>query len=256
MRQDLGDLFLVDLGQDVHLAGLPGFLATAALFLQLTLFVAQAGGLLEVLAVDRRFLLEANLGDLLVDLADVGRRGHATDAHARPGLVDEVDGLVGQEPIADVAVGEVGGRDQRVVGEVDAVVGLVAVPQALEDLDRVRDRRLLHLDGLEPALECGVLLEVLAVLVARRGADRLELTAGEHGLQDAGGVDRTFGGAGADQRVQLVDEQHDVAAGLDLLQHLLEALLEVTAVARTRRRARRGRACRSACPSASRAPRP
>ena len=35
-----------------------------------------------------------------------------------------------------------------------------------------------------------------------------------------------------DERVQLVDEQHDVAAGLDLLQHLLEALLEVTAVAR------------------------
>jgi hypothetical protein len=32
--------------------------------------------------------------------------------------------------------------------------------------------------------------------------------------------------------VDLVDEQDDVAAGLDLLQHLLEALLEVAAVAR------------------------
>jgi len=31
--------------------------------------------------------------------------------------------------------------------------------------------------------------------------------------------------------VQLVDEQDDVAAGADLLQHLLQALLEVTAVA-------------------------
>ena len=95
------------------------------------------------------------------------------------------------------------------------------------------DRRLLHLDGLEPALERRILLEVLAVLVARGGADGLQLTTGEHGLEDAGGVDGAFGGAGADQRVQLVDEQHDVAAGLDLLQHLLEALLEVTAVAGT-----------------------
>src|SRR3982750_3215371 len=34
-----------------------------------------------------------------------------------------------------------------------------------------------------------------------------------------------------DQRVQLVDEQDDVAAGLDLLEHLLQALFEVTAVA-------------------------
>ena len=46
-----------------------------------------------------------------------------------------------------------------------------------------------------------------------------------------GRVDRALGRAGADQRVQLVDEQDDVAAGLDLLQHLLQALLEVTAVA-------------------------
>ena len=40
-----------------------------------------------------------------------------------------------------------------------------------------------------------------------------------------------FGGAGTDERVDLVDEQHDVAAGLDLLEHLLQALLEVAAVA-------------------------
>ena len=93
------------------------------------------------------------------------------------------------------------------------------------------DRRLLDRDGLEPALERRVLLEVLAVLVARGGADRLQLAAGEHGLEDAGGVDRALGGAGADERVQLVDEQDDVAAGLDLLQHLLQALLEVAAVA-------------------------
>src|SRR5260370_838342 len=84
------------------------------------------------------------------------------------------------------------------------------VAQALEDLDRLRDRRLGDLDGLEPALERSVLLQVLAVLIQRRRADRLQLTAGQHRLEDRRRVDRALGGARSDQRVQLVDEQDDV----------------------------------------------
>src|SRR5205823_756530 len=40
-----------------------------------------------------------------------------------------------------------------------------------------------------------------------------------------------LGGACPDKSVQLVDEEDDVAACADLLQHLLQALLEVAAVA-------------------------
>ena len=39
-----------------------------------------------------------------------------------------------------------------------------------------------------------------------------------------------FGRAGADDRVQLVDEEHDVARPLDLVEHALETLLELAAV--------------------------
>src|SRR3712207_7630119 len=49
--------------------------------------------------------------------------------------------------------------DERAVGDADPVVRLVAVAQALEDLDRVGERRLAHLDRLEAALEGGVLLQ-------------------------------------------------------------------------------------------------
>src|SRR4029078_3893611 len=98
--------------------------------------------------------------------------------------------------------------------------------------DRVRERGLLHLNGLEAALERGILLEVLAVLVERGRTDGLPLTAGEQRLQDAGRVDRALGSTRADERVDLVDEGDDVAAGADLLGDLLQALLEVTAVAR------------------------
>src|SRR5690606_24297722 len=128
-------------------------------------------------------------GDLLVELAQVRRRGHPADAHPGTGLVDQVDRLVWQEAVRDVPVGQGGGLDQRLVGDGDAVVRLVPVAQALEDLDRVRQRRLRDLDGLEAALQGRVLLQVLAVLVQRGRTDGLQLTAGQHRLQDGGRVD-------------------------------------------------------------------
>src|SRR5699024_11342727 len=79
----------------------------------------------------------------------------------------------------------------------------------------------------------GVLLDVLAVLLEGGGADGLQLATSQHRLQDAGGVDRSLSGTRTDQRVDLVDEQDDVAAGADLLEHLAQPLLEVTAVAGT-----------------------
>jgi hypothetical protein len=51
-------------------------------------------------------------------------------------------------------------------------------------------------------------------------------------LRYSSSVDRALGGACADEVVQLVDEQDDVAALGDLLHHLLEALLELAAVLR------------------------
>ena len=112
------------------------------------------------------------------------------------------------------------------------MVLLVAVAQPLQDLDGLVDRGLLHADLLEAPLERRVALQVLAVLVKRRRADRLKLASGQRGLQDRGRVDRTLGGAGTHQVVELVDEQDDVPALGDLLHHLLQALLELAAVLR------------------------
>ena len=71
---------------------------------------------------------------------------------------------------------------------------------------------------------------MLAVLVERRRADRVQLAAGEHRLEQVGGVHRALGRAGPDDRVELVDEQDDPALGvLDLLEHGLQPLLELAA---------------------------
>ena len=57
------------------------------------------------------------------------------------------------------------------------MVLLVALADAHQDVDGLLERRLLDHDRLEAALEGGVALDVLAVLVERRGADALQLAA-------------------------------------------------------------------------------
>ena len=110
------------------------------------------------------------------------------------------------------------------------MVLLVALADAEQDVDRLLERRLLDHDRLEAALERGVPLDVLAVLVERRRADALELAARERRLEDVGGIDGALGRARTDERVQLVDEQDRVVGVAQLLDDLLEPLLELAAV--------------------------
>ena len=161
--------------------------------------------------------------------------GFEFDLHAQPRgrLVDEVDRLVGQEAVGDVAVRQRRGRDERRVGHAHAVVLLVLLLEAAQDRDRVLDRGLADEHRLEAPRQRRVLLDVLPVLVERRRADAVQLAAGERRLQEVRGVHRAFALAGPDERVHLVDEQDDAARRRrDLLQHRLQALLELAAVFR------------------------
>ena len=249
---DLGDALEVAaalraLGLPAQLVDLPRDLLDA---LELLLFLAPPRGelvapllrlgelALHGLAHLLRFLahrreLDLELAHPALGLVELERRGVDLHPQAGRGLVDEVDRLVGQEAVGDVAVGKHGGGDQRRVADPDAVVRLVALLQAAEDRDRVGDRRLADEDRLEATLECGVLLDVLAVLVERRRADRAQLAAGEHRLQHVRRVDGALGRARADDRVQLVDEEDQVALGVPHLgEDGLQPLLELAAVLR------------------------
>ena len=197
---------------------------------ELFLLIAELGGLLEVLVADRLLLLGADGLDLGREVLDVGGAAEGGDAGAGAGLIHHVDRLVRQEAAGDVAIGELGGRFQRRIGEDGLVVVLILAADPLEDEDGILDRGGLDLDRLEAAIEGGVLLDVLAVLVEGRGANALELAAGEGGLEDVGGVHRAFGGAGSDNRVELVDEEDDVPGAADLVHHRLDAFLELAAV--------------------------
>ena len=198
------------------------------------LLVAQSGGALEVLAGDGLFLLGAHGAQLVVDIADLVGQHAVADAHAGAGLIEHVDGLIGQETVLDIAIRQRDRGMQRLVGEAHVMVRLVAVAQAVQDAHRLLFVGLVHHDGLEASCKRGVFLEVLAVLLHRGGADHLDFAARQGRLQNGGRVDRAFGGTRADDGMHLVDEQDDVAFLDDLLDHLLQALFEFAAVLRAR----------------------
>ena len=119
------------------------------------------------------------------------------------------------------------------VGVLELVEALEVRLQALEDGDRVLDRRLLDVDLLEAADERAVLLEVLPVLLVGRRADAAHAARLQGRLQKVGRVHGAArGGAGTDDGVDLVDEQDRARIVLDLLHHGLQPLLEVAAIAR------------------------
>ena len=95
------------------------------------------------------------------------------------------------------------------------MVSLVLITHTLENLHGEVLGRLVHLNWLEAAFQCGVLLNVLAVLVQGGGTDGLQLAASQHRLQDGGGVDSALCGTGTDEGVNLVNEQDNVAAGAE-----------------------------------------
>ena len=194
--------------------------------------VAQVGGDLVVLVVDRRFLLLGDALEVLLRGLQLGRRGCRAQTYAAGGFIDQIDRLVGQMAVGDVADAQVSGSLHGLVGDLDLVVLFVAAADAEQDVDRLLEGGLLHHDRLEAPLQGRVAFDVLAVLVERGRADALQLAPRQRWLEDVRRVDRALCCARADERVQLVDEQHRVVGVAQLFDDLLEALLELAAVLR------------------------
>jgi hypothetical protein len=150
----------------------------------------------------------------------------------RAGLVDHVDRLVGQVAVVDVrAASSTAAAAPR--PRSDAVVLLEARLQALQDLDRLLDRRLDHVDLLEAPRERVVLLEDAAVLLVGGRADAAQLAVREHRLDQVRRVHHAAGRAPAPITVW-ISSMNRIAPGCFLSSdtHALEALLEVAAVLR------------------------
>jgi hypothetical protein len=156
--------------------------------------------------------LDLELDDPPVERLDLLGLALHLHADAAGGLVHQVDRLVRQEAVLDVAVRQLRRRDNRAVGDAHAVVEFVLVLDPAQDRDRVLHRRLGNEHRLEAPLERGVFLDILLVFIERGRADAVQFAARQGGLQQVRGIHRAFRCARADQGVHLVDEQDDLAS--------------------------------------------
>ena len=191
--------------------------------------------LLEILTLRRCLVLDLKLTHPLIHLFQLRRERLRIDPQPRPRLIDKVDGLVRQLPIRDVPRAQPHRRLQRLRRNRHPVMRLIARRDALQNPDRVLHGRLLDINGLEAPLQRRVLLDVPAILIQRRRAHRLQLAPRQRRLEHVGRVHRALRRPRAHDRMQLIDEQHDVAVRMPhLVQHVLQTLLKLATELRAR----------------------
>ena len=169
----------------------------------------------------------------------VGILGEPAQTDLATGFVHDVDGLVGHETVADVAVGKGGGGHDGVVTDDQVVVLFVAGLQATKDVGGGGHIRLLHVDRLEASFEGGITFDARSELVEGCGADGAQFASRKGWLEHVGRVHRAFATAGTDDHVELVNEEDHFAVALaDLAQDRLDAFLELPAELRPSKQSR------------------
>ena len=149
--------------------------------------------------------------------------------YARASFVHDVDGLVGEEAVGDVAAREGHARLQGLLRIAHLVVAFVVGRDVAQDLERLIGRSRLHYDLLEAAFEGRVALDVLAVLVERGGADGLQFAARQRRFEDVGRVETALRRACTHDGVYLVDEDDRILGLAQFVEQLLHALFEFAA---------------------------
>ena len=115
--EHLGDVLLIH-GEGGRFPVIPpvlmGLLQLAA---EVDLCVPEQGGALKVLTADGLFQRGHSLPAAGLQLTAALRQGVATNFDAGGGLIHQVDGLVGQIPVGQVAVGEADGGGEGLIGD-------------------------------------------------------------------------------------------------------------------------------------------
>ena len=211
-----------------HEPGL-GLLEPDQLLLQL--LQALAGSLICLLP--QGFPLNLQLHDLAVQLIQFRRQRVDLRTDHGPGLINKVDGLVRKLAVGDIPVGEHRGLHQGGVGDAYAVMHFKALLEPPQNGNGVLHSGLGHKDGLEPAFQGRILLDIPAVLIDGGGAYAVQFAPRKQRLKQITCVHGPFRLARPHNEMQLVDEHEDAAFGLlDFLKHRLEPLLEFTPVLR------------------------
>ncbi len=166
----------------------------------------------------------------LLHLGNLVRQSRLPQLHARPGFVDQIDGLVRQEAVGNISAREVHRVLDGLFGVADGVKLFVTLAHALQHQNGFLFVGRAHFHGLEAAFQRAIALHGLAIFARCGGANALNFAAAQRRLQDVGGVQRTFRRTRAHQGVQFVDENDGALALHQFLHDGLQALFKLSAV--------------------------
>ena len=108
-------------------------------------------------------------------------------------------------------------------------MSFITLFKTTQNRNRIFNGRLIYIDRLKTALKCRIFLDVLAVLIERRGADAVQFASGQRRFQEVRGIVATFGRAGSNHGVQFVDKQNDLASGFrNFFQNCFQTVLKFT----------------------------
>ena len=156
----------------------------------------------------------------------------------RRALVEQIERLVRQEAVSQIAAGKINSGLDGLPCDADAMVRFQPRTERFEHAAGRFFVRFPDGHGTEAALERSVLFDELAVFLHGRRADHLQFSPAKGGLEQIGRVDCALGAARADDGVHLVNKQNDVSAAADLDQDIAHALFELAAVFRAREQVR------------------
>ena len=192
--------------------------------------IAEGRAFFKVFASQGRFFFFIDVGQFLFQVLEFVRR--RIDLHADAGrrFVHDVDGLVRQVAVGNVSRRQFDRSLYSFVGDAGLVEGFVAVAQAEEDSHGVVFRRFADQDGLEAAGQGGIFFKVFLIFVDSRGADALQIAAGQGRFEDVGRIHGAFDGTSPNELMDFVDEEDDRVVLFNRVEDALDPFFKFTTV--------------------------
>ena len=143
-------------------------------------------------------------------------------------FIQQVDGLVRQEPVIDIPVGKHRTHPHQIFADLHPVECFVILLDAHQHCNRIINGRHVHCHRLEPALQGAVLFNILPVFAEGGGTDDLDFSPGQGRLENIRRIHRAFGITRANQVVYLIDKQDDIPLFLNLADEALHPAFKLT----------------------------
>ena len=170
-----------------------------------------------------------NLCDILSCDLSVRAAG-APGTHPGSGFIKQVNCLVRQVTVSQIATGKLHRGLYRFIRDGHAVMLLIAFPQPFHDADRLLRGWFIHHHALKTPLQRTILFNGFAVFRNGGRSHQLQLPACQLRLENIGGVHCAFRRPDPDNRMQLVDKQNNAARADYLVNRVFDPLLKIPAV--------------------------